>query len=181
MASAEQPKRLPKRPKAFNFAIFATLFALVFAGCGIYSFNGAVLKPDMKTVSVELFDNKASLINPTLALEITEKLKDKFVVQTNLKLVQYDGNLQFSGYISQYDVRPVAIQGNETAASNRLTIALSVKYDCEPYPEDSWEKNFSQFADFNSNQNLSDVEAELVTDIVDRLAQDVFNKALGNW
>ena len=112
---------------------------------------------------------------------MTEKLKDKFVGQSSLQLADFDADLQFSGYISQYDVRPVAIQGNETAASNRLTVAISVKYVCEKYPEDSWDKNFSQFSDYGSTQNLSDVEADLVSDIVDRLAQDVFNKVLANW
>lgn len=170
-----------KKEHFLSFSLLSILLLLSFVGCGIYSFTGGKLKPGLDTVSVELFENKASLINPSLAIDMTERLKDKFVGQSSLRLAQDDGDLQFSGYISQYDVRPVAIQGNETAASNRLTIALSVKYVCEKYPEDSWDKNFSQFSDFPSTQNLSDVESTLVTDIVDRLAQDVFNKVLANW
>ena len=127
------------------------------------------------------FENKAPLINPTLAVDVTEKIKDVFISQSSLRLATYDGDMIFEGTIAQYDVRPVAIQGNETAASNRLTIGIKVKYTCEKYPEDSWEKTFSQFSDFGSTQNLSDVEQELVKDIVARLGQDVFNKALSNW
>ncbi len=177
--------RLFKRDKLNNnkalLGALAAILLLICTGCGIYSFTGGKLKPGLKTVSIELFENKASLINPSLAIDMTEKLKDKFVGQSSLQLADFDADLQFSGYISQYDVRPVAIQGNETAASNRLTVAISVKYVCEKYPEDSWDKNFSQFSDYGSTQNLSDVEADLVSDIVDRLAQDVFNKVLANW
>ncbi len=158
-----------------------TLALTLFSGCGIYSFTSGKLKEGIKTVSVDLFTNKAKLINPTLAVDLTEKLKDVFVGQSNVRLAQYDGDLNFEGSIVQYDVRPVAIQGNETAASNRLTISVQVKYTCEKYPEDSWEKSFSQFSDFSSSLNLSAVESELAKDIVSRLAQDIFNKALSNW
>lgn len=161
--------------------IALALSLTLFSGCGIYSFTSGKLKEGIKTVTVELLENKASLINPTLAVDMTEKIKDIFISQSNLRLANFDGDMQFEGTIIQYDVRPIAIQGNETAASNRLTIGIKVKYTCEKYPEDSWDKTFSQFSDFSSTQNLSDVESELVKDIVARLAQDVFNKALSNW
>lgn len=158
-----------------------TLLLTLSLGCGIYSFTGGKPKAGLNTVSVSTFENQAQLINPTLAVDITERIKDKFISQSNLRIAKFDGDMDFEGRITQYDVRPVAIQGNETAASNRLTVSLSVKYTCEKYPEDSWEKNFSQFADFSSNLSLNTVEAELSKDIVDRLAQDIFNKALSNW
>jgi hypothetical protein len=170
-----------RKMRAIHLLSSLALTLTLFTGCGIYSFQGGKLKAGLKTVTVELVENKAKLVNPTLALDLTEKLKDKFISQSSLRLAAYDGDLQFSGTIIQYDVKPIAIQGNETAASNRLTIAVKVEYDCEKYPEDAWEKSFSQFADFSSTLNLSDVEADLVKDIIDRLSQDIFNKVLSNW
>jgi hypothetical protein len=168
--------------RKFSLLLFALTLSLSLPqGCGVYSFTGGKPKAGLESVTVNLFENQASLINPTLAVDLTEKVKDKFISQSDLRLVNFDGDMEFEGDIVQYDVRPVAIQGNETAASNRLTIAVRVKYSCEKYPEDSWDKNFSQFSDFSSSLNLSAVEADLVKDIVDRLAQDIFNKALSNW
>jgi Lipopolysaccharide-assembly len=166
----------------FASSILALTLLLTLCGsCGIYSFTSGKPKEGIKTFTVELFQNKAALINPSLAVDVTEKIKDVFIGQSNLRVAQFDGDLNFEGTIVQYDVKPIAIQGNETAASNRLTISLKVKYTVEKYPEDSWEKSFSQFSDFPSTQNLSEVESELVKDIVGRLAQDIFNKALSNW
>ena len=165
--------------KTRTFIAFFILLSIF--GCGIYSFGGGKLKDGLKTVSIETFDNNAQIVVPTLAQDLTERLKDKFNSQSNLTLVVYDGDMQFSGSITGYAVAPVAIQGNVVAASNRLTIQVKVKYECGPYPEDNWDKGFSQFADFSSNQNLNDVEAELVKDLVDRLTTDIFNKVLGNW
>jgi hypothetical protein len=164
-------------PVLLTLALTLTLLA---QGCP-YSFTGGKPKAGLETVTVNLFDNNASLVNPTLAVDMTEAIKDKFIAQSNLRLVNFEGDMQFEGQVVQYDVRPVAIQGNETAASNRLTVGLKVKYTCEKYPEDSWDKVFSQFSDFSSTLSLNNVEGDLVKDIVDRLAQDIFNKALSNW
>ena len=169
--------RFPAALLALTLALTLTLIS----GCGIYSFKSGKIKDGIKTVSVELFENQAQLVNPVLAVDLTEKIKDKFISQSSLRLANFDGDMAFEGQIVQYDVRPVAIQGNETAASNRLTIGLKVKYTCEKYPEDSWDKTFQQFSDFGSSLSLNDVEADLVKDIVDRLSQDIFNKALSNW
>ena len=154
---------------------------LLSSSCGIYNFQGGKLAPGLETVSVELFENQASIIVPTLAQDLTEQLKDRFISQSNLNLVNYDGDLQFSGSITRYGVAPVAITGDETAAQNRLTITIKVNYECPKYPEDSWSNTFSQFEDFSSSTNLSDVEDDLVATITERLTLDVFNKVLSNW
>ncbi len=152
-----------------------------FSGCWLYSFQGGKLPPTVETVSIDLFENNASLVVPTLAQDLTEGLKDKFQSQSNLRLIDYDGDLQFSGNISGYSVSPVAIQGDETAAQNRLSITVRVLYDSVKFPEDSWQSSFTQFSDFESSQNLSDVEGELITNIIDQLTTDIFNKVLSNW
>lgn len=172
-----QSSRLPNRLYLF----LAFLALLGDTGCGVYSLTGGALRTGVETISVERFENNAPLIVPTLAQDLTEALKDRFVGQTSLQVVAYDGDMQFSGYISRYDVAPVAIQGNETAAQNRLTISVKVKYEVEQYPDDNWDKNFSQFADFPGNTDLSEVENELIEQILDQLTLDIFNKALSNW
>lgn len=161
--------------------LWALVLLLFVSSCGIYNFTGGKLKPGLDTVSVELFENNASIVLPTLAQDLSEQLKDRFNSQSNLNLVTYDGDLQFSGTIQRYDVSPVAISGDETAAQNRLTITIKVDYKCPKYPEDSWNNSFSQFTDFPSTQNLSDVEETLVTELIERLTLDVFNKTLSNW
>ena len=93
-----------------TFIIGITLFT----SCGIYSFTGASIPPNTKTVSVQYFPNKAANIQPSLSQIFTEKLKDAFVEQTNLILSDYDGDLAFSGYISKYQIKPIAISSNES-------------------------------------------------------------------
>ncbi len=146
-----------------------------------YSFTGASIAPDVKTVSIQFFKNNAPLANPTLSQSFTEALKDIFNSQTNLGLAASGGDLNFEGAITGYSTSPVAIQGNDAAALNRLTITVSVKFTNLKDEKQNFEQSFSRFADYSSSENLSSVEANLIRDINGQLVQDIFNRAVSNW
>ncbi len=154
---------------------------LLTSSCGVYSFTGASIAPDVKTFSVDYIKNRASLINPTLSQVITQKLKDKFISQTNLSPIKVDGDLRFEGYISDYNTQPIAIQSNDQAAQNRLTITVLIKFTNTKDEKQNFETSFSRFADYAANKDLSSVEAGLIESISSQLIDDVFNKAVVNW
>ncbi len=146
-----------------------------------YSFTGASIPEEVKTVSVKTFQSYAPLAGANLSQTFTEALKDKFVSQTNLDLVANDGDLRFEGSIVGYSVTSVAIQGNERAALNRLTIKVKVKFTNTKDSELDFETTFSRYSDYESSQNLASIEDGLITEINEQLTQDIFNKAVSNW
>lgn len=160
--------------------LFLVAISLIY-GCGFYSFSGASISSDVKTISVQYFPNKATTIQSNLSQTLTEKLKDYFLQQTNLQLVTNEGDLQFSGEIVSYEVKPMSIQANEQAAQNRLTIAVKVKFENTKQEKNNFDQRFSRFADFDSNQNLMDVEEVLIEQITNEIVEDIFNKAVVNW
>lgn len=164
-------------------AILLMVFpAIVFLSCtGSYSFTGADISADIKTVQIDLFPNQATMVQPNLSSVFTEALKDKFSSQTNLELVNYDGDIAFEGAITNYNVTAQSFQGNETAALNRLSITIKVKYTNTAEPAKSFETTFTRYADFDSRQSLSTVEGDLIQQISDELVTDIFNKAVANW
>ena len=161
--------------------LFLLLLSIALFGCKVYSFTGASISPDIKTVSIQYFTNKASLVQPSLSQVFTEKLRDKFVSQTNLTQVKNNGDLQFEGYISDYRALPTAIQGNEQAALNRLTITVFVKFINIKDEKQSFETSFSRFTDYDSQQNLTTIESDLIDEVSSQLVDDIFNKAVINW
>jgi len=162
--------------------LFALTVGIVLTGCKVrYSFSGASISPDVKTVSIQYFQNMAPLVNPTLSQNFTESLKELFLSQTNLTLVNGVGDLNFEGEITKYDTKPMAIQGNETAALNRLTITIKVRFTNALDPEQNFESNFSRFAEYESTKNLTDVEDDLVAEILEQINDDIFNKSVANW
>ncbi|MBX7180943.1 MAG: hypothetical protein K1X82_02435 [Bacteroidia bacterium] len=154
---------------------------LGFTSCGVYSFTGASIAPDVKTVDVKFFSNVAPLSPPNLQQTITEALKDKLNSQTSLTLVRNGGDLHFEGQITNYVTAPIAIQGNETASQNRLTITISVKFTNNKDDRQDFEKSFTRFADYDSKTSLSSVESALIDEIKQQLIQDVFNASIANW
>ncbi len=157
------------------------IFALLQSSCLHYSFTGASIHPDAKTVSVEYFKNSAPIFNPTLSQQITEMLQNKLVSQTSLKLTNGKGDLQFKGQIIDYVVTPVGVSSNDRAAQNRLTIRVRVEFINELEENYSYQETFSRFADFESTQILSAVESALVPEILELITDDIFNKAVVNW
>lgn len=176
-----------KSYKATSIRLFLgiILFALVLVpitSCKVsYSFTGASISPEVKTVSVQYFQNLAPLVNPSLSNYFTEELKNKFVTQTSLNTVNDYGDLQFSGQIVGYTFAPIAIQGNEVAAKNRLTISVKVKFENSKDKKYNYDRTFTQFEDFDSNVNFTTVEGELVRLITEKLIDEIFNNAVANW
>ena len=164
-----------------NKSLFLVGMLCILTGCGVYSFTGASISPEIKTVSLAYFQNRATIIQPSLSQIFTEKMKDKFVSQTNLTLTTNYGDLQFDGQINDYTTQPIAIQGNEQAAMNRLTITVMVKFVNTKDEKQSFETSFSRFTDYDSRQNLTAIESELINEVCNQLVDDIFNKAVINW
>jgi hypothetical protein len=156
---------------------------LVQTSCRVgYSFTGASIAPDVKTVSIQYFSNKASLVVPTLSRSFTDAVRDYYTSQTNLILVDHGGDLNVEGSITGYVVTPIAIQGNETAAMNRLTITVTIKFTNKKNEKQNFEnKSFSRYQDYSSTQSLSTVQDQLIKEITDQLVLDIFNQTVVNW
>ena len=157
------------------------VLALLCQGCGIYSFSGASIPPEAKTVSVQYFPNQAQLINPTLSNDFTTALRDAMMNQTSLDMVDSGGDLAFEGEITDYRTTPVAITAGQTAALNRLTITVNVRFVNMFDESKNFETKFSHYEDYPSEQDLNAVQESLTGTIIEALVEDVFNKALVNW
>lgn len=173
-----------KRGKFQNW-VNITLIALVLtlSGCRMtVSLTGGNINPNAKTVLVQTFTNNSSLVNPTLSQEFTTALKDRIQNQTPLTIINNgNGDYAIEGEITNYTITPIAIQGNDAAAMNRLTITVRVRFTNSYDENQSFDQTFSRYADYNSSLNFTSVESTLVTEINDALTEDIFNKAFVNW
>ncbi len=167
--------------KLITFEFCLLTFALISSCKMSYSFSGASIPPEAKTVSVQYFQNNTSLAPPTLSQTFTEALREKLSSQTRLGLTNKNGDLNFEGSVTGYATNPIAIQSTDQAALNRLTITVNVKYTCTFDEKKNFEQAFSRYADYTSSQSITTVEDQLIRDINDQLVQDIFNKALNNW
>ncbi|MBE7628558.1 LptE family protein [Tenacibaculum piscium] len=156
-----------------------TLFILI--GCGAYSFTGGNTG-NAKTIQVDFFANQAPLIEPTLSQKFTQDLQDLFTRQTNLTLVNTNGELHFSGEIVDYRINPMSATSDQKAAQNRLTITVNVIFENKLTEKDDFEKRFSFYYDYGATQQLTGAVLETALNtILERITQDIFNESVAKW
>lgn len=164
-----------------KFLILAAL-TLSVCSCGIYSFSGTSIQPDVNTITIGYFEYKALKVNPSLSNDLTEAIRTRFRRMTRLEQVDTDGDLEITGEVTGYTVAASAVAAGDVASKNRLTITVKVNFTNRKYPEDNFEdKNFSGYADYDSTLSLDAVEAGLTTEIVDKLVEDIFNATVAQW
>jgi hypothetical protein len=168
-----------------NYIIFSLFLTGIAFFWGCYSFKGISIDPNIKTFAVRTFETTAQNAPPTLAIDFSERLKDKVRGETPLSLKNDEPDCEFSGSISEFDVVPLAPKAGETVARNQLKISVNVKYSINKeglkteYPEAG--RTFSFFSEFPSDSDLTAVQDQLIEEISKQLLEDIFNAAFNNW
>lgn len=166
--------------KKIKHILTLTSLALLL-GCGAYSFTGGNTG-NAKTIQIDFFPNNAPLVEPVLTQRFTNDLQDLFTRQTNLTLTNSNGDLHFSGEITGFRVTPMSGTADQTAAQNRLTVTVNVRFTNKLEEKDDFEKTFSFYSDYAANAQLTGGVLESALDeIVERITQDIFNASVAKW
>ena len=160
--------------------ILSLIIVATFIGCGVYGFSG--VNTNAESIQIDFFPNQAQLVEPVLTQRFTNDLIDLFTRQTNLEPATSNGDLHLSGEITGYRVTPMSGTADQTAAQNRLTVTINVRFTNKLNEKDDFEKNFSFYADFPANAQLVGGVLETALDeIVERITQDIFNATVAKW
>ena len=159
------------------------ILPLVLWSCSVkYSLTGASISPETKTFQVNYFQNNSTLIEPGIDRDFTNKLIDLLINQTSLDLVKSNGDLLYEGEIVEYRISPTTATANNTAAQNRLTIGVNVRFIDKSDDEAEFEKRFSFYYDYpGSSQLIGSQKDTAIDEIFERITQDVFNASLAKW
>ena len=161
---------------------FLVSLMILVVGCGSYSFTGISLSAETKTFQVNYFQNTSALIEPGIERDFTLALQDLILNQTNLDLVKSNGDIFYEGEIVEYRISPTTATASNTAAQNRLTIGINVRFVNKNDEEADFEKRFSFFFDFpGSAQLVGSQKTTAIEEIFVRITQDVVNASLANW
>lgn len=174
-------KRTFGRTSRALFCVCLAFLMLVFGCVGGYSFTGASIPADAKTISVANFPNYATTVYPQLSQLLSDGLRNTFQSQTSLVVTETGGDLDLSGEITTYTVQPTAITSNDQAAMNRLTVGVKVNFTNSKDPNTNFEQTFTRYKEFSAQLNFASVESSLVGEILEEIIDDIFNKAVVNW
>jgi len=167
--------------KIVNYIFLITSSLLLFS-CGVYSFSGISISPEVKTFEVRKFTNEAAIVEAGLDRRFTTELQDYILNQTNLSLVNSGGDIVYEGEIIQFYVAPNNADSQTTAAENRLTISIKVRFIDNKNSDNDLERTFSHFYDYDSSDQLTgDVAEAAYVEIFERIQQDIVTATLAKW
>lgn len=167
--------------KRILFSLVIVLTAVLVSCTVKYSLSGASIPPDAKTFSVAYFPNNAPMVAPVLSATLTDELTQRFASRTSLMQVEEGGDFAFEGEIVGYSSTTSSVSSGDYALQNRLTISVKVKFTNAIDDKMSFNRNFSAYADYDSTKLLTEVESELIPQIVEQLVTDIFQAAASNW
>lgn len=145
-----------------------------------YSFTGITETPE--SFQVNFFPNNADLIEPGLDQRFRNDLQDLILNQTSAQLVTTGGEVIYEGEIIEYRIAPMTATAQNTAAQNRLTIRVNVRYFNTKDEEKDFEKPFSFFFDYPANDQLvGSIKETAIDEIFERITQDILNASLADW
>lgn len=167
--------------KYYNFFLLITISTMLL-GCWKYSFTGASIPEGTKSFQVNYFQNNAPLIEPGLERDFKIALEELILNQTRLDLVKSGGDLTYEGEITEYRISPTTATADNTAAQNRLTITVNVRFYDKNDEDGELEQRFSFFYDYaGSAQLVGSQKDTAITQIFERITQDIFNATLAKW
>lgn len=166
--------------------IYLFFCSLLLNSC--YTFSGASIHPEAKTIQIPTFPNRSSYVNPNLSQEFTIALQDRFIQRTKLNLTDTQADMLVSGEIMSYEVSSVNVQaGNQTnnnsesSAQNRLTMSVQVQYESKKEPEKNFQRTFSDYVDFEGTKTIDQAINELTPLLNKRLIDQIFNAIAVDW
>lgn len=156
---------------------------LVVGGCKIsFTFNGASIDyTKTKSISIADFNNVAELVYPPLAMNFSEKLRDKYSRQTRLQLLKSGGDMHLEGEIVGYELTPMSIGQDSYSSETKLTVTINVRFSNHKNPEDDFEKKYSAYQSFDSSLMITDVQDELLSTIMEDIADNIYNDTVAKW
>lgn len=163
--------------------IFGGVFTmLLIVGCSIsYKFTGTSINYDLiKTIQLDNVANRAPYGWAPMEAMFNNKLQDLYANQTRLKIVKRGGDLHIAGEITGYDQYNKSISADGFSSQVQLKMTVNIRFTNSKTNE-SWERQFSATTQYNSTQQLSAVQEQLVTEMVKDLTDQIFNATVADW
>ncbi len=156
---------------------------LLLSSCSLsYKFNGASIDYAVtKTILISDFPNQAPLVYPPLEQRFNEELKDLFTRSTRLQFVRQNADLEMEGEIVGYELTPLAVQEDSFASETRLTLTVRMRYRNNKVEGQDREETIKAYRNFPADRMLTDVQDQLIVELIKEITDQIFNSTMSNW
>ncbi len=153
------------------------------AGCVRYSFTGVTIPSNVRTIYIPFFADQSGSGLGDLSDQLNDAMVNRFVNQSRLQLTDSPDNADviIEGTITSYSNRPFSVAGDQRANLNRVQISVRASYQYVEKESPEWQKNFSGNFEFDPGEDPVDGETNAAFEALSRIADNMFNDAMGSW
>lgn len=161
--------------------IILTLLAIlnIYGTCRV-SMRDVSIPANVKTVKINFIENRARYINPQLSPKLTDKIRQKIISQTRLTQTNGEADYEISGTITEYSVNTSGISQQQTA-SNNLNVTVHIIFINRLDEKMNFEADVTRNFPFSATLSLTQAETQLAEQMVNNLADEIFNRIFSNW
>jgi len=160
--------------------LFLAIVLMNIHGTCRYSMRDVSIPAEVKTVKINLFENRARYVNPQLTPRLTDRLRQKVVNQTRLSQTNGEAHYEVSGMITDYSVSTSGIS-NQQSSSNNLNVTVHISFINHLDETKNFEADVTRNFPFSANLSLSQAETQLAEEIINNLTDEIFNRIFSNW
>jgi hypothetical protein len=163
--------------------LILAFMTIVLAG-GCYSFKDASVPASVKTYRLKLIENRATNVNPQLAPQLTDRLRQKINSQFSRLRPTQGEDAHYDIAATIVDFRPITsgVSSTQQAASNRIIVTIKIDFiNNLPEGTKSFEADVSRNFDFSAEVDFTTAQQKLLPTIVQNMSDEIFNRIFSNW
>lgn len=172
--------------KTYKLLLLSLTLLVGLWGCKAYKFVDVSIPPDVKSISIAPIENRAGYVNTQLSPRLTDRLRQKMISQTKLRLITSgEADWEFSAEITDYSFSTAGVgagTGGRTvqASQSRLTIGIKITVYSN-LEQKSKDYTVTRTYDFPATQTIQQVEQSRAEEMTKDLTDDMFNRIFSNW
>ena len=169
--------------RTLNKVVGLFLVVIMVMACSVsYKFTSTSIDyTRIKTIEIADFPLRSAYVWAPMHSMFNNELADAFATQTKLSQVKRQGDLQLSGEIVDYSQFNKAVSADGYSNQTQLKMTVNVRFVNNKKHADDFERRFTASAEYDSSQQLTAVQEELVTQMIKDIVDQILNATVANW
>lgn len=172
------------KPQQFALKVAVCVFVMVaVSACRVsYKFTGTSIDYNVvKTIQIDNIPLRSAYVWAPMGPMFNNRLQDLYANQTRLQFVRRGGDLHISGEIIGYEQYNKSISADGLSSQTQLKMTVNIRFVNNTDHKQDFERQFTATTQYDSNQQLANVQEDLVSEMVDDLTDQIFNATVANW
>ena len=120
--------------------------------------RGTFLPKEIKTISIPIFQNTTP--EPNLENDVSNQIRQKFITDGRLKVVEDSGQLLLTGKIISYNLQPVAYDANNNVSEYLILMDFHVVLTNRAKNEQMLDQTFNTKWHYKVSTEITDSESQ---------------------